>query len=148
MQYIRDMKELNENNIHNQLHTVRAHKHEKYIAECDAKRLAEDRNKTNNTLNSVSDADDNVKNNNIKGKKMKWDKGTYLITGDSLIIGLQEKKMGNNVKVRGFSGATISDFYTYLVPLLEKKPSNIIIMAGTMFPSTKTQMREYPSSYC
>ena len=39
--------------------------------------------------------------------------------------------MGNNVKVHGFSGATISDFYTYLLPLLEKKPSNIIIMAGT-----------------
>ena len=42
MVYIRDMNELNKNNMDNQLNLVRVHKHEKYTAECDAKRLTED----------------------------------------------------------------------------------------------------------
>ena len=41
------------------------------------------------------------------------------------------KENGRNVKVRGFSGANINDFYTYLIPLLRKKPSYIILMVGT-----------------
>ena len=39
--------------------------------------------------------------------------------------------MGSKVKVRGFAGARIKDFYNYLIPLLEKRPSRIILMAGT-----------------
>ena len=50
--------------------------------------------------------------------------------GDSLISGLIENRMGANVKVRNFPGAKIKDFYNYLVPLLENRPSNIILMAG------------------
>ena len=38
--------------------------------------------------------------------------------------------MGDNFKIRGFSGAVIEDMYYYLHPLLEKKPSRIILMAG------------------
>ena len=34
-----------------------------------------------------------------------WAKGTILITGDPLVLGLQEKKMGENVKVLGFLGS-------------------------------------------
>ena len=64
-------------------------------------------------------------------EKNVWAKGTVLITGDSIVLGLQEKKMGKNVKVRGFSGVNINDFYTYLIPLLRKKPSYIILMVGT-----------------
>ena len=55
----------------------------------------------------------------------------FLITGDLLISGLQEKKVGPKVKVRSFPGARIKDYYSYLLPLLEKNPSNIILMAGT-----------------
>ena len=51
--------------------------------------------------------------------------------GDSLISGLLENKMGTNVKVRSFSGVLVKDFYNYLIPLLKKCPSNIILMAGT-----------------
>ena len=39
--------------------------------------------------------------------------------------------MGPMVKVRGFSGACISDMFSYLVPLLQKKPSQIILMVGS-----------------
>ena len=54
-----------------------------------------------------------------------------LIAGDSTIIGVNEKQMGSNFKVRGFSGAVIENMYHYLHPLLEKKPSHIILMVGT-----------------
>ena len=39
--------------------------------------------------------------------------------------------MGAKFKVRGFSGAVIQDMYHYLHPLLEKKPTYIILMVGT-----------------
>ena len=37
----------------------------------------------------------------------------------------------NNVKVRSFPGATISDMRDYMRPLLRKKPSRILIHVGT-----------------
>ena len=57
--------------------------------------------------------------------------GTTLIAGDSILSGLVEKKMGRNVKVRCFPGATIHDMYSYLKPLLPKKPSNVILHVST-----------------
>ena len=42
-----------------------------------------------------------------------WDTGTILIMGDSMSLGLREKKMGSKVDVRGFSGARIKDFYNF-----------------------------------
>ena len=63
---------------------------------------------------------------NIEKKNtMQWDKGIFLITGDSLLSGLQERKMGSKVKVRSFPGARIKDFYSYLLPLLE----NILVIS-------------------
>ena len=45
--------------------------------------------------------------NAMKNEKLEWDKGEYLITGDSLILGLRERKMVRNIKGHGFSGATL-----------------------------------------
>ena len=39
--------------------------------------------------------------------------------------------MSKNFKVRGFNGANIKYMYHYLYPLLEKKPTYMIIMVGT-----------------
>ena len=50
-----------------------------------------------------------------------WKNGTCVIVGDSIILGLNEKQMGDRFKVRGFSGTKIHDMYHYLHPLLEKK---------------------------
>ena len=61
-----------------------------------------------------------------------WRKGTTLITGSSIISGIQENRLKKfKAKVRSFPGAKISDMYHYLTPLLEKKPSNIIIQIGS-----------------
>ena len=50
-----------------------------------------------------------------------------------MIAGLREGKLSRNrkVKVRFFPGAKMTDFYYYLVPLLKKKPDNIILHFGT-----------------
>ena len=47
------------------------------------------------------DENEDVDKGNIKRKQLEWDKGTYLITDESLILGLQERKMGRNTWVLG-----------------------------------------------
>ena len=66
------------------------------------------------------------------------DKGTCLIVGDSLLNNVQEKKMGPKFKVRSFPGCVVNDLYFHVTPLLHKKPSSIIIMAGTNDATEKT----------
>ena len=53
-----------------------------------------------------------------------WEKGTVLVTGESVLPGLRESKMSKRriIKVRYFPGARICDMFFYLVPLLHKKP--------------------------
>ena len=61
-----------------------------------------------------------------------WSKGTTLITGSSIIMGLEENRLRKyKAKVRAFPGALVDDMYDYLLPLLKKKPSNIIIHIGS-----------------
>ena len=76
---------------------------------------------------------DNADNNTVQENNEEWRKGTTLILEDSTISGLIEKKMSRNrkIKVRYFPGAKIKDMYHYAIPLLEKKPENIILHLGT-----------------
>ena len=63
-----------------------------------------------------------------------WPKGTVLITGDSMLNGIEERKLckpGRTVKVRPFSGATVDAMFDYLKPLIKKCPSKIILAIGT-----------------
>ena len=71
--------------------------------------------------------------NKNAGKVHTWKKGTTLIVGDSMLGGIKEALLAprNNVKVRSFPGATISDMRDYMRPLLRKKPSRILIHVGT-----------------
>ena len=70
----------------------------------------------------------NADNNTVQENNEEWRKGTTLILEDSTISGLIEKKMSRNrkIKVRYFPGAKIKDMYHYAIPLLKKKPENII----------------------
>ena len=61
-----------------------------------------------------------------------WPKGTTLIAGSSILMGIHEKKLAKyKAKVRAFPGATVDDLYDYLNPLLKKKPSNIFLHIGS-----------------
>ena len=61
-----------------------------------------------------------------------WPKGTILITGDSIIGGIEEKRLTGKqlVKVRSFGGARIEDMLFYITPLLRKLPSVVIVHVG------------------
>ena len=61
-----------------------------------------------------------------------WPKNTTLVTGSSIISGIEESRLRKyRAKVRSFPGAVIDDMYYYLMPLLKKKPSNIILHIGS-----------------
>ena len=67
-------------------------------------------------------------------EKGQWPKTTTVIVGDSIINGVLEEGLrgeGQNVKVRSFPGATVDDLNHYVIPLLQKKPSHIIVHPGT-----------------
>ena len=59
-----------------------------------------------------------------------WKNGTTLIIGDSMLYGIDEKRL-KNTKVRIFPGASIEDLFFNISPLLRKKPNNIICHIGT-----------------
>ena len=63
----------------------------------------------------------------------KWNKDTILIAGDSILYGIDEKRLSKNgrVNVRLFPGATVDDMYSYLQPLIDKSPSVLILHVGT-----------------
>ena len=61
--------------------------------------------------------------------------GTTAIAGDSIINGVIKEKINKKdraVKVCKFSGATVVDMEHYLIPIFQKKPSNIIYTLGQM----------------
>ena len=58
-----------------------------------------------------------------------WPKNTILIAGDSMINGINEKRISTNfksVKVRCFSGVAIDDMYCNIIPLLRKKSAALV----------------------
>lgn len=88
---------------------------------------------SNDNVSTIKGRNDNINRDGLPKMEPKkpWKEGTILVVGDSLIGGVQEKKMGSLYKVRSFPGAVVNDFYYFLTPLLEKKPESIILMAGT-----------------
>ena len=60
--------------------------------------------------------------------------GATVIVGDSIINGVIEERINKKdrpVKVRNFPGATVPDMEHYLILIIQKKPSNIILHVGT-----------------
>ena len=63
-------------------------------------------------------------------EKAMWKPGTTLITGDSMLYGIDETRLKHS-KVRIFPGCTVDDMFYNIFPLLRKKPSNILFHVGT-----------------
>ena len=79
-------------------------------------------------------ASENSNQGNSQQQDHTWKRGTVLIMGNSMLYGVDEKKLSKNgtVKVRCFSGSTIKDLHQfYIKPLLAKKPSKVILHFGT-----------------
>ena len=96
----------------------------------------------NDIQNNISTQLNKVKKGGKANGKFPWPEETILVAGSSIIIGLEEKRMGKNFKVRGFSGAIVNDMYHYLHPLLEKRPSYLILMVGTNDATDKNKDAE------
>ena len=76
----------------------------------------------------------NSKDNHTSSSQDLYPKNTIVIAGDSIINGVFEDKLRRKkhvVKVRNFPGANVEDMRHNLIPLIRKKPSNLIIHAGT-----------------
>ena len=107
--------------INEQITEQRSISHNKYLRY---------KSKNANDMNESITKDNIVNPINKHASMHAWKNGTCVIVGDSIIIGLNEKRMGDKFKVRGFSGAKIH-MHHYLHPLLEKKPTFMILMVGT-----------------
>ena len=89
------------------------------------------------------DTNDKIPEFNIKRVEnviKTWPGNTVLITGSSILNGIEENRLSKsmNVKVRPFSGAYVDDMYDYLLPLLKKCPSYIILQIGSNDAPLKT----------
>ena len=68
-----------------------------------------------------------------ESSKHTWPAGTCNIVGDSIITGIDEKRLSKNrlVKVHECRGATLADINHHIIPILKKKPDVIILHVGT-----------------
>ena len=100
--------------------------------------MVHNNNNNNNNKSRISYNDTNSStyipkrpaiNLNVK----EWPDNTCLIVGSSIISNLNEKRLSKSnklVRVRSFPGSTVEDMYLYISPLLNKKPSHIILHVG------------------
>ena len=83
--------------------------------------------------------EEKIPKHRIANKITPWPANTTLITGSSIISGIEESKLKKyKAKVRVFPGALIDDMYDNLKPLLKRKPSNIFLHIGTNDATNKT----------
>ena len=76
----------------------------------------------------------NSKDNHTSSSQDLHPRNTIVIAGDSIINGVFEDRLRRKdhmVKVRNFPGANVEDMPHNLTPLIRKKPSHLIIHAGT-----------------
>ena len=129
-------------NTDKQLKATREEKHKEYLQNTSRKSPSRenivietneknDRDKTNeqpnDTHNKITNSDINDRDNQCC-----WPSGTCAIVGDSMINGIDEKRLSQkfgNVKVFHFSGARIEDLNHYIVPIIKNKPDYLILPA-------------------
>ena len=104
-----------------------------------AKNLQENQNGLPNTNDRGKDVREKIATGNKSDEKKvatsneHWGNGTILITGDSVVSGLMEKKMSRNrkSKTRFFPGAKIKDLFHFTIHLPEKKRDYVILHVRT-----------------
>ena len=134
-----------------QLHSYRVQNHNKFTYEKQHSSNNKICNKSinmyamSNELSNENDVMNNIEDitskNNIGASTIhEWQHNTILVTGDSILNGLEENRLNKKlkVKVRAFPGASIEDMYNYLAPLLRKKPTHIILHIGSNDSPDKT----------
>ena len=74
---------------------------------------------------------DKANNDETPGNfKDAWPAGTCLLVGDSILTGIDEKRLSRSnqeVNLRDFRGAATDDLKHHLIPLLKKKLEHIVL---------------------
>ena len=136
-------EKLSKFNLEKKLNTIRKMKYGNYTNNIVKKLL-------NKNTNSQSDFNLSYKYENTTTQKLTilqkkteeenknvikhiWAKGTCVVIEDSMVAGIHERKMSSKrlIKVRSFPGASCSDMYHYLVPILERNPDHLILHVRT-----------------
>ena len=91
------------------------------------------------TKETTDNSDSTVEKRNLETKnsmssdKKAWPKNTILVISDSIMNNIEENRLSRsrNVKVRPFIVSTIEDMFSYITPLLKKRPTYILLHVGT-----------------
>ena len=140
--------------IDDQLKIIRKEKHQEHLLKIGCKSRSSEKNKNDKNTKQFSDqqaqkenineaAETNkritVKNN---GKEFHLPLGTCAINGDSMVNGIDRKKLQkhDNVKVFYFSGERINMNH-HLMPIIAKQPDYLILHIGTNNVTTNTSRK-------
>ena len=146
----RDMNTVNTKissmSINDQLKMIWKEKHQEYFLNTGCKSLSSENIKNNKNTKQFSDQQ--AQNENINeaaetNKQFHWPLGTCAIVGDSMVNGINKKKLQKhgNVKVFYFSGARINDMNHHLMPIIAKQPDYLILHVGTNDAKTNTSRK-------
>ena len=86
---------------------------------------------------------ENINETAETNKQFHWPSSTCAIIGDSMVNGIDEKKLQKhgNVKVLYFSGARINDMNHHLMPIIAKRPNYLILHIGAHAARTNTSRK-------
>ena len=117
--------------ISEQLRNIRAEHHSKYLKSKRNEDAIPEKplEKTPISVTPVTQ-EDNLPSNDIPNK---WPEVTICIAGDFILNGIDGSLLSQKplVKVRQFAGATITDMYDHLKPILKRHPEFFILHIGT-----------------
>ena len=84
------------------------------------------------TRSEVSDENCTINEASLQEIKHTWPAGTYILVGDSIITGIDEKRLSKNrlVKVYDFRGVTLANINHHIIPIWKIKPDVIILHVG------------------
>ena len=127
-------------NIDKQLKAIREEKHKEYLQNTSRKSPprenivieANEKNDRDETNEQPNDKNEVKNKQDERGNQYCWPSGTCAIVGDSMVNGIDEKRLSQkygNVKIFHFSGARIEDLNHYIVPIIKNKPDYLILPA-------------------
>ena len=127
------IKDDNKTTLDKQLSEIRKKQHRKYQEEQIKIKIPKIDPVSDELITDEKNVSSSSKNNSKSRDSHKWPNETVLVVGDSMLAGVDEKRMSHrsNVKVRVFPGATIDDMFDYINPLLKKCPDAVILHVGT-----------------
>ena len=138
--------EISNMNINDQLKMIREEKHQEYLLSTGCKSLSSKNTRNNENTKQFSDPQarkENINETAETNKESNWSSGTCAIVNDSMVNGIDEKKLQKhgNVKVFYFSSARINDMNRHLIPIISKRPDYLILHVGTNDATTNTSRK-------